>query len=82
MFHKLPGRVDSNLIKFNIIHVGILSKNIIVLNRSRSKYIKHGRCQEENQGYRTFVDSVMTKSRELIAGEINAAVCQKLQVNK
>ena len=34
------------------------------------------------QGHRTFVESVMTKSRELIAGEINEAVCQKLQVNK
>ena len=34
------------------------------------------------QGHRTFVESVMTKSCELISGEINEAICQKLQVNK
>ncbi|CAB3991676.1 TNF receptor-associated factor 3 [Paramuricea clavata] len=34
------------------------------------------------QGHRTFVESVMTKSRELIAGEITEDICRKLQVNK
>ncbi|CAB4010878.1 Hypothetical predicted protein, partial [Paramuricea clavata] len=34
------------------------------------------------QGQRTFVESVMTKSRELTAGEITEDICRKLQVNK
>ena len=34
------------------------------------------------QGHRTFAESVMTKSRELIAGEITEDICRKLQVNK
>ena len=34
------------------------------------------------QGHRTFAESVMTKSRELIAGEITEDICQKVQVNK
>ena len=34
------------------------------------------------EGHRTFVQSVMTKSRELIAGEITEEICLKLQVNK
>jgi competence protein ComGF len=34
------------------------------------------------QGHRTFVESVMTKSRELFAGEITEDISRKLQVNK
>ena len=34
------------------------------------------------QGHRIFVESVMSKSRELIAGEITEDICRKLQVNK
>ena len=34
------------------------------------------------QGHRIIVESVMTKSRELIAGEITEDICRKLQVSK